>query len=458
MKRTMHAIYPALAAALLAWFAVPPAVAQESQPAQDPRAARQPLKLTLKEAIERGLASNLRILAAGTRMDEAAGARERRLAALLPRARAEAVASLQNRNLRAFGLSAPGIPPVVPPFSTYDMRFYAEQPLFDLQSRRALQASERQQVVAREDYQDIRDLIIRQVAGLYLSAQAAAARAEAAQSRVVTAEELLRLARERRSAGVATGVDVLRAEVQLANERQRLLEARNETQQALLQLARNIGLRPGTPLELADVLRFQPVDTPAVEAALAGSLTARADYRSLVAQREALTLQQKSSQARYLPKVSISGDYGGIGRSFGEIRGSGALRGGISITLFDRDRKGEQMEIASRLRRLDYQLADLRLGIEQEVRAVMLDLDSTAEQVAVAERGRELAERELELARERFASGVANNVEIVSAQDALARAMENHILAVSRHTDAKIALARALGATEQTYAQYLGIS
>jgi outer membrane protein TolC len=411
----------------------------------------------LKQAIERGLASNLRILAAGTRMDETAGTRQRRLASLLPRARAEAVASLQNRNLRAFGISAPGVPVIVPLFSTYDMRFYAEQPLFDLQSRHAFKASERQQVVAREDYQDIRDLIIRQVAGLYLSAQAAAARAEAAQSRVVTAEELLRLARERRSAGVATGVDVLRAEVQLANESQRLLEARNDTQQSLLQLARNIGLRPGTPIELAEALRFQPVDAPAVEAALAASLTVRPDYRSLIAQREALSFQQKSSQARYLPKVSLSGDYGGIGRSFGEIRGSGTLRGGISFTLFDRDRKGEQMEIESRLRRLDYQLADLRLGIEQEVRAVMLDLNSTAEQVAVADRGRELAQKELELSRERFASGVANNVEIVSAQDALARAMENYILAVSRHTDAKIALARALGATEQTYARYLGI-
>jgi len=445
MRTTKTITHLAQAAAVLTLLGAGAAVAQE------------PHKLTLKEAIERGLASNLRMLAAGTRVDEAAGARERRLANLLPRARAEAVAALQNRNLRAFGLSVPGIPPTVPPFSTYDFRFYAEQPLFDRQSHHALKASEQQQAVAREDYQDIRDLIIRQVAGFYLRAQSAAARAEAAQSRVATAEELMRLATERRSAGVATGIDVLRAEVQLANERQRLLEARNESQQALLLLARNIGLRPGTAIQLAEPLRFQPVDAPAVESALAGSLTARADYRSLVAQREALLSQQKSSRARYLPKVSVGGDYGGIGRSFGEIRGTGSLRGGVSFTLFDRDRKGEQKEIDSRLRRLDYQLADLRLGIEQEVRAVMLDLDSAAEQVAVASRGHELAQRELELARERFASGVASNIEITSAQDALARAMENYILAVSRHTDAKIALARALGATEQTYEQYLGI-
>jgi outer membrane protein TolC len=424
--------------------------------AAGPAPAQAPHRLTLEEAIERGLASNLRVLAAGTRVDEAAGAIERRRANLLPRARAEGVASLQNRNLRAFGLSVPGIPPVVPPFSTYDMRFYAEQPLFDRQSYHAFQASQRQQQAAREEYQDIRDVIIRQVAGLYLSAQAAAARAEAAESRVTTAEELLRLARERRAAGVATGVDVLRAEVQLANEQQRLLEARNETEQALLLLARNIGLRPGTVLELAEPLRFQPVAPPDVQAAVAASATTRADYRALAVQRQALELQQKSSRARYLPKVSLGGDYGGIGRSFGEIRGTGALRGAVSVTLFDRDRKGEQMELESRLHRLDYQLADLQLGIEQEIREALLDLESSAQQVTVAEKGRELAQKELGLARERFQSGVANNVEITSAQDALARAMENHILAVTRHSDARMALARALGATEEIYRQYLG--
>jgi len=411
----------------------------------------------MKEAIERGLKSNLRVLAAGTRVDEAAGTRERRLANLLPRARAEGVATLQNRNLRAFGLSAPGIPPVVPLFSVYDMRVYAEQPVFDRQSYHAWKASEQQQQVAREDYQDIRDLIIRQVAGLYLNAQAADARAGAAHARVTTAEELLRLARERHDAGVATGVDVLRADVQLANERQRLLESRNDTAQALLLLARNIGIAPGTPLELAEPLRFQPLEPPAVESLLAGALDARADYRSIAAQRETLLLQQKSSKARYLPKVSVGGDYGGSGRSFGELRGTGSLHGGVSLTLFDRDRKGEQMEIESRLRRIDYQLADLRLGIEQEVREALLDLQSSAEQVAVAEQGRELAKKELELARERFQAGVANNIEITSAQDALSRALENYILAVSRHSDAKIALARALGATEKIYAQYLGI-
>jgi outer membrane protein TolC len=428
--------------------------------AQEPRPAAPgpvPLRLALGEAIERGLKANLRLLAAGTRVDEAGGTRERRLAALLPRARAEGVANLQNRNLRAFGLSFPGVPDVVGPFSNYDYRFTAEQAVLDLPSYRSWRASEKQEQASRADYQDVRDLIIRHVAGLYLGAQAAAARVEAAESRVATADELYRLAVERRAAGVATGVDVLRAEVELANARQRLLEARNAARQALLTLARQIGLSPGTPLELAEPLRFAPVPAPDAAAALPEALDARADYQALARQREALDWQQRANRGRYLPKLGVGGNFGGIGRAPGDIRATGLVQGVISWTVFDQDRKGEWLELESRARRLEHQMADLRLGIEEEIRAALLTLESASAEVEVAGQGRGLAERELALARERFEAGVAGNIEVVTAQESLARARDNYIVAVTRHADAKVALARALGATEKSYGHYLGV-
>ena len=105
----------------------------------------------------------------------------------------------------------------------------------------------------------------------------------------------------------------------------------------------------------------------------------------------------------------------------------------------------------------DLQMTNLRQGIEQEIRDALLVLESAAHEVDVAVQGRALAERELELARERFQAGVTNNIEVISAQEALARAHENYILAVTRHTDAKSALARALGGMEESYPQFLGV-
>ena len=103
-----------------------------------------PYRLTLQDAIQRALKANLSVLEAGTRVDEAEGTRARRLsAALLPRVNAQSYANVQNRDLRAFGISLPGMPEVVGPFSNYDFRVYAQQNIVDLESYRGLKASER---------------------------------------------------------------------------------------------------------------------------------------------------------------------------------------------------------------------------------------------------------------------------------------------------------------------------
>jgi len=415
-----------------------------------------PYRLTLRDAIEKGLQANLSVLVADTQVQEAEGTRTRRLSeALLPRVNAEAYANYQNRNLRAFGISFPGLPTVVGPFSNYDFRLYAQQNIIDLESYRGWKASEQAVQSKKLDYQDARDLIVRAVAELYLTAQSAAARIDAEQSRVNDSQALYQLAKSKHDAGTATGVDLLRSQVQLANDQQALLVAQNDYKQALLILARNIGMDPGAPIELAEPLRFQSSPLAQVETVVGSALLARDDYLSLASQRQELVDDQRASRARYFPKLSISGNYGELGRSIGGIEGTGVIQGQVDFTIFDRDRSGEAQEIASRIKRVDDQIADLRRGIEQEVREALLNLESTSQQVTVAQQGQDLAERELRLTQDRFRSGVTNNVEVVTAQDELSRAQENYIVAVSNYVDAKFALARAAGATEKNIDQYL---
>jgi outer membrane protein TolC len=377
-------------------------------------------------------------------------------AALLPRVNAQTYANVQNRDLSAFGISAPGFPQVVGPFSNYDFRLYAQQNVVDLESRYGLKASERAVDAGKLDYQDTRDLIVRAIAALYLNAESAAARVEAAQSRVTDSNSLLKLARDKHDAGTATGVDVLRAQVQLANDRQALLVAQNQFKQSLLGLARNLGMSPATPLELAESLQYQPLPQPETDILVPAALLARSDYLSLASQRQGLVEQQRASHARFYPKLSINGNYGAIGRSIGGVQGTGLIQGQIDFTVFDRDRNGEAQELASRLKRIDDQIADLRRGIDEDIREALLNLDSTAQQVTVAAEGQGLAQRELQMAQDRFQQGTANNVEVVTAQDELARAEENYIVAVSAHVDAKVALARAMGDTEKNILQFMG--
>jgi outer membrane protein TolC len=414
-----------------------------------------PPRLTLRGAIGLALKQNLSVLVANTQVGELAGTRARRLASLLPHVNADALANRQNIDLGAMGISFPQIPAVVGPFGHYDFRVSASQSLIDRHSYHNWKASEKQEEAAKLDYQDARDLVIRQAAGLYLDAQASAAEVEAAESRVTTSQTLEKLAHDQHTQGLATAVDEVRAQVQLARDQQTLLVARDTYQTSLLALAHFLGLSPGTPLDLAEPLRFHHVDSADAEQALHTALEARSDYAALLKQRESYVEQLKASHARYFPTLSVNGDYGAIGRGFNSMAGTGEIQGTLTVTLFDRDRAGEKIELQSRLERLNVQIDDLNREIEQELRKAMLDLESSENQVTVTEVALHLAERELSLAQDRFRNGVTDNIEVVTAQSSLASAQDDRIMALARHADAVMALARSLGGTEKIYQTYL---
>jgi outer membrane protein TolC len=421
--------------------------------------ADSPLAFTLSmdEAITKGLQANVNVLMAGTRIEEADGSRERRLSAYLPHVHIETPIAYQTRNLKAQGISFPNTPSIVGPFTSYDFRVYGDQTIFDLQNYHSIKASEKDRTARKNDYEDARSQIIRQVAVNYIVAEYAAAKVETAESVVRTSEALEKLAKNQRDVGVADGLDVLRAQVQLANDRQSLLAARNSYQQTMLVLSRSIGIDLATQLKLSDRLIFKKLDAPQIEQAVQAALDSRPDYRSLFVQKESLEEQLKSSRSRYLPKIIVSGNYGGSGQEISGIEPSGMIQANLVMTLFDGDRKGERLELESRLKRVEQQIADQRLGVEQDIREALLNLDSANEQVGVAIDGLELAEKELQFAGDRFKNGVANNIEVIKAQDSLSRALDNKLNALAQHAEAKIALAKALGTTEKIYRLFLGI-
>jgi outer membrane protein TolC len=412
--------------------------------------------LTLNQAIQLALKNNLSVRVASSEVQEAIGSTQRERAPLLPRVNADALANMQNRNLAVLGVSLPGIPTVVGPFAYYDFRAAASEQIINRQAYHNWKSSQREEDASKLDYQDSRDLVIRETAGLYLSAESALVEVQASQSRITTSEALAKLANDQHEQGLATAVDVVRAQVQLERDRQTLLAAQNAYQTSLLSLSRFLGLPPGTPLQLAQTLEYRGVELPELDAAIEMALRNRPDYQSLFAQRAALVEQQRASHARYYPTFSIGGDYGPMGRNFGSMPGIGEIQGTVSITIFDRDRNGEQKQLAARVQRIDAQIADFARGIDQDVRKAELDIGTTAQQVAVDELALALAQRELQLAEDRFRNGVTDNIEVITAQSSLDAAQDDRIAALAQHADAVAALVRALGATEQNYDKYLG--
>jgi outer membrane protein TolC len=420
----------------------------------------EPQKLSLEDAIALALRNNLGVLVAGEQIQQDEGARVRAQAPLLPQVTGHALVNEQDVNLRALGFNfmIPGItiPSVIGPFSNFDFRAYASQAIVDRHATHTLRASEDQKDVAKLDYQDTRDQVVRQTAALYLMAQQAEAETEAASSRVDTSVADEKLARDQHAVGLATAIDVLRAQVQLAHDQQSVLVARNNYETSLMALARYLGLAPGTPLELAEALEFHPLPPPDVEPALAQALQARSDYRALAEQRSTILEQQKASHARYYPTLNANGNFGAIGSSLEHMPATFLAQATLSITLFDRDRTGEREQLDSQLRQVNDQIGDMARGIEQDLRTALLNLQSAEDQVAVAEQSLDLAQQELTLAEDRFRNGLTDNIEVITAQNSLAEAQDDHIVALAQHADAQMALARAMGGTESDFRNYLG--
>jgi outer membrane protein TolC len=421
-------------------------------------ATAQPLSLTVLDAIERALKQNLGTVLADQRVTEAGGTVKRALSELLPNASGRLTASRQKVNLEAFGFPLPaGIPPVVGPFNVYDARLFASQSIFDLYAINSHRAETHNLEAARLEYKSARDLVVRVAADTYALTLAASALVDAARAQLETAQALHQQASDLKQSGLVAGIDVLRAEVQLDTTRQRLTAAQNEFDKSKLQLARLIGLPIGQPFTLADQMRSVTYPDITLEAALDRAYQSRADYQAALARVAAAEANRKAIVGEALPSVHLTADVGEIGLTPGGARGTFNITGEVNVPIFQGGRtKGRLIEADAELQTRRTQLEDLKAGIYYEVRTAFLDLQAGQEQLRVASRSRELAAAQLQQSRDRFAAGVAGNLEVVQAQETVALSSDQYISAMFASNLATGNLVRALGIAEEAARQLLG--
>ena len=420
-------------------------------------AAATPLALTLEDAIGRGLRQNLGLFLGeqGTRSAQAARLNAR--SGLLPNVSAGVSDIGQQINLQACGFpSFPGIAPIIGPFNVFDARVSVSQAVVNLTSLNKGRAGAENLRAAQLSYQDARDIVVLGVAGLYLQTISSRARIEAARAQFNTAQALYQRAVDMKQAGVVPGIDVLRAQVEMQALQQRVIFYENEFEKQKLGLARAIGLPVGQPFTLADQVAYTPPPPLAVEQALQQALENRADYRSAAALVSAAESAKRAALAERLPGLQFEGNYGAIGFRPWESHGTFAAGVTLAIPVFQGGRtRADILQADAALEQRKAELADLRNGVEQEIRVSLLDLKASGDQVAVAESAVKLAAEQLKQAQDRFTAGVADNLEVVQAQEAVATANENDISALFGYNLAKATLARALGGAEKTYLQFL---
>ena len=421
------------------------------------------LPLSLKEAIDRGLKQNLGLLLTGEGVRSARGQYWKDLSELLPNVTTSTSFAVQQINLRTVGLnvqafSALGvkIPTVVGPFGVFDTRAFLTQSIFNWQAIQQARSSAQQIKAAQFSFKDARELVVFAVASAYLQTIADAARVDTSMAQRDTAQALYKQAADQLQAGTTAAIDTLRAKVELQTREQQLIAARNDFAKQKIALGRVIGLPTGQEFTLADNPTYNPQPTISLEEALRRAYASRADYQSALAQVRAATLARKAAVARYYPSVSTAVNYGDIGVNPGNSHGTLDATAALNIPIFQGGRvHGEVLQAEAALRQSEEMLDNLRAQIDQDVRNALLDLQSAADLVEVARSSVDLAGQTLQQARDRFAAGVADNIEVVQAQQSVASANESLISSLYAYNVSKVGLARAIGHAEDGVQEYV---
>src|SRR4029077_6351298 len=184
------------------------------------------LRLSLAQAVKLALKQNptaqIAILTAAQSVQDRNVAR----AGLLPQASLNVTDTVERINLEAFlGKKIPGFPEHGGPFQVFSAGPGFSAPIFDLTLFRRYQASRETANASKADSLSTREQVILLVVSQYIGTLRAVATVEASQSRVELAQALYEQAADMQKEGVGTGIDTLRANVELQNEKQTLLEA-----------------------------------------------------------------------------------------------------------------------------------------------------------------------------------------------------------------------------------------
>ena len=425
------------------------ALGQEASPTR--------LVLSLKRAVELATSpeGNVQIELSGEALRQARARSGQARAALLPDLSSSLAYRNQTLNLRANGLrfdipTVPGFsfefPALVGPFTVMDARISGAQSIFDISSMRRFQAARSGISAAQAELASAEEDVAASVARAYLMGIRADADLETARANVTLSQAVLNQAGDQKNAGTGTGIEITRAKVQLANDRQRLLVAENARRSAHLQLLRVMDLPLDVELELTDKLGYVPVDATTLEQAKAQAFATRPDLKAQQEREAGARLSASATALERVPSLGFFGDYGAIGSGMGNALPTRTYGITLRIPVFDGGRReARRAEASSQYRAEKVRTSDLKQQIELELRLALDALRSAEEQVAVAREGLQLSENELAQARRRNDAGVAIGLEVTDAQTRLERARDNQTQALYNYNVARIDLEQAMG-------------
>jgi outer membrane protein TolC len=430
------------------------------------------LKLSLDEAVRRGLENNLGLKEAENGEKTIQGQKNQALQNFLPTITLTGDLGVHQNNLVALGfgpsvinmfkgLMPGGVMPAGFSFITRDDltegKIQYGQMLFSGPVIAAWKAAGAAEKAAHFSKMSARSEVVQQVASAYLHAIAAASEVDNAKALEAADQVLLDQAHAKHEAGTASNLDELRARVELQAQRQTRIAAENNLEKDLILLKREIGIDPGQKIALTDPAPYSELAAQTPEEVRAVAYKNRNDYQMLQNQAVEMKAIRAAYRSQRLPSLSFGGYYGVSHVNDAGTHGNFVAQGTLSMPLFREARlRGDVESAQAHMAAVDAQLDDLRGHIDQQVRSALLDVDATGKLVEVARSNVELASRALSDETDRVNAGVDDNLPLVTAQATLAAAQSNLVESLFQYNLSKLTLARAAGILEEQYKVYLG--
>jgi outer membrane protein len=409
--------------------------------------------LSLSEAVQLSLNQNPNVQIALIDSSLAKQEQRRALAALLPHATMGASDAIDRINVQsAFGTTAGFLPQHEGPFQVITVGTQFNATVFDealLQHYRAEKASH---TASLSDAKTAREQMVQLVVSQYLLCLRLESKAKAEGVQVTLAQRLFDQASHLEEAGAGAGLDTLRAKQKLRTEQQALIVAREQAQTGLYELVHLLNLPPSTSLALSDSEEYVDHSYPVKDSSIEEAYSQRPEMIALKSRQEAAHRYFAGARGERLPSFSVGGSWDEQGNRPNNIIPAYHYEAGVSIPIFTGGRI--RSEIASSTLRIDQlkqQEQELKNQIAQDVKTARAKLEAAIQEVGVAEDGLKLAQEEVSQARDRFEAGASDNIEVVTAQDTLARAYDDQISALFKVNQARANLARSVGHIEDTY-------
>jgi outer membrane protein TolC len=429
-----------------------------------PSTAKMPFagKLSLRDAVQRGVDYNLGTVGMTLAMRQAEGQARTVRSNLLPNLNGTLSESVQQTDLKAEGLrfSSPipgfGIPSIVGPFNYFDLRAHLTQTVADMAALNNYRSST-ETLHANEFFaKDAKDLVVLAVGGAYLQVIAAKARVESARAQLASANALYDQTAQQRSVGLVTQIDANKNQVQALTQQQRLATLQNDFAKQKINLARLTGLPPNARYDLTDDIPYADAPVTGEDDAVGQALAQRSDIKAAEAQVRAADRASAAARGERLPSLALSADYGVIGINPSQSHGTFSVTGTLRVPIWQGGRAAGDIEQANAaLEQRRAELEDLKGKVEGDVRNAFLDLEAARTQVEVAQKNLDVTRETLTLTRQRFEAGVTDSVDVAQTQATVASAELDYIDAVYAHNVAKLSLARALGGTVDNLSRFL---